>query len=313
MTDTVEYAGGWPAEPLKGRTGISGAVLAGARLTCAWASATHPGLVRQTNQDAVEEGDLAFAVCDGMGGHQGGETASRLSVAALIDLPVPGVRTADDVVSRFAVAQAAVEHGARARPELAGMGSTGALIAVVVAEGRPAVVVGHMGDTRVYALGPGGLRCLTRDHTVVEELLAAQQVRPEDVASHPERHVLTRAIGGQDPASPELVIVPLTSRLRILATTDGVHALLAPKVFADLALEPQPDEVVSRMVEAALEAGAPDNLTCLVVDLGVEAGAGDVENLDEPDERTVPRAVGSSRREGFVETDRASSEGAGGS
>jgi protein phosphatase len=224
-----------------------------------------------------------------MGGHQGGEIASRLSVLSLLGLPAPDVRTPNDLVARFTEAQAVVEGAVDDNADLSGMGSTGALVALVVASRRPAVAVAHMGDTRVYLLDEQGMRCLTRDHTVVEELVAGGQISRVEAASHPDRNVLTRAIGGADAASPDLVILPLTSSIRLLATTDGIHALLPDTLVADLASEPQLDAAVFHLVEAGLAAGAPDNLTCLAVDIELLSTGAGATDFDDLEDRTVPR------------------------
>ena len=263
--------------------------LGGAVLQVTWAAATHVGLVRRINQDAFRVGDLMYVVCDGMGGHSGGEVASRISVRTLADLPDPASRTIPDVVAAFARAHEEVERAAAERIDLAGMGSTGAVIALGVLDGGPAAVVANLGDTRAYFIGAAGLQQVSRDHTVVQELLDAGAIASDEAPGHPERSVLTRAIGGGEPAQVHLRAVPLERHTRFLLTTDGVHAVVPDPVLATLASIGEPDAVVARVMAAGFDAGAPDNLTCLVLDV-TAASRTPVEESTHP---RAPRSAGS--------------------
>lgn len=255
-------------------------------LSCVWAAATDRGLVRAANQDAVLVGELAFAVCDGMGGHTGGEVASRLAVGALVNLPHPDRRSPGDVLDGFRAAQDAVRAAARSRPELAGMGSTGTLVAVCPGESGVAVVVANVGDTRAYIADAGGFRQVSVDHTVVQELIEQGVIEPAAAVHHQDRSVLTRAIGGEDPLDIDVRALPLGEPMRVVLTSDGVHSYVSPGRLATLSILGAPPSVVDRVLTAGLAEGGPDNLSCVVVDLAVVAdGNGD----GAADERTVPR------------------------
>ena len=268
------------------QSGYRSDVLAGVQIECQWAAATDQGLLRTTNQDAVRVGDLVFAICDGMGGHLGGETASRIAVDALVELPLTDVRSPADVVSAFEHAQHGIEATAESRSDLAGMGSTGTVVAVCDSGDGPTAVVANVGDTRAYVLDSLGFRQVTIDHTIVQELLATGELDPADATTHPERHVLTRAIGGEEPVAVDVRTLGLTAHTRFILTTDGVHGFVPAARLATLATIGDPESVVARVMAAGFEEGAPDNLTCLVADLTL---VGSDEADGGIDEHTIPR------------------------
>lgn len=265
--------------------GEQSATVGQAHVRWSWAAASHVGLVRTTNEDAARVGDLVVAVCDGMGGHVAGERASRLAVDSLVALPAVG-RTAPTVRAAFEAAQAALAQSIRTQPELEGMGSTGTVVAVIATAKGPAAVIGSVGDTRAFVIDSGGFRQVTVDHTVVTELLASGRLAPGEVASHPQRHVLTRALGGLEPLDVDLRTLPLAGQVRFVVTTDGVHGRIAEPRLATLAGMGGPQAAVARIMAAALAEGAPDNLTCAVVDVEVHPPSGESQL---PEERTVPR------------------------
>ena len=164
-----------------------------------WAIATHPGLVRDSNQDSVlptsggtGPGPLLVAVADGMGGHAGGEVASRLAIetiAANHDIPVDErVVKANEVISAESLAD----------PVLAGMGTT---VSVVEIQQDGAATIGHVGDSRVYLLRSGTLQQLTADHTLVARWVAEGRLTQEQTAVHPQRSMLMRAVGARSTAA----------------------------------------------------------------------------------------------------------------
>ena len=153
-------------------------------------SATHTGLVRGNNEDSllVDGAHQLFAIADGMGGHRGGEVASRTAIEALRAVVASG-RSVNEAITR---ANEAVIERAAGDDELTGMGTT--LTAVVVA-GDGNLLVGHVGDSRAYLLHDGTLRRITDDHSLVEELVRDGKLTPEQAESHPRRAIVTRAIG----------------------------------------------------------------------------------------------------------------------
>jgi protein phosphatase len=235
-------------------------------MTFTWATGSHRGRIRDNNEDSVfpetggrTDGPLVVAVADGMGGHVGGEVASRLAIAAVAtnaDLPIAHrVSAANDLI----LAEVADN------PELRGMGTT-----LTAAELSPArsLIIAHVGDSRAYLLRSGILEQLTNDHTVVAEYLRAGSIRPEDVATHPQRSMLTRALG----LYPEVEVDVIEARAhrgdRLMVCSDGLTSMVSnQRIAAGLGLE-TPEEAVWTLIEAANQAGGHDNISLAVVDVG---------------------------------------------
>ena len=230
-----------------------------------WATATHVGLLRDGNEDAVYPesggagpGPLVAAVADGMGGHAAGEVASR----AALEAAVAATGTPRD---RVAAANTAVVNAIIDEPHLAGMGTT-----LTFAEFSPEglVNIGHVGDSRAYLLRDGELRQITSDHSLVAELLAAGRIRPEDVRTHPQRNMVTRAIGMSQHVEVDVEERELAAGDRVLLCSDGLTTMLTDQAVADvLGAEGAPEERVWALVEAANAAGGYDNITVVVVDV----------------------------------------------
>ncbi|MDH3517844.1 MAG: protein phosphatase 2C domain-containing protein [Acidimicrobiia bacterium] len=229
-----------------------------------WAVATHKGRLRAINQDAVYpetagsgEGPLVVVVADGMGGHAAGEVASGIAVNET-------VKSDTDIEGRVVMANLAILNEATRRPELAGMGTT-----VTLAELNPGRVAtfGHVGDSRAYLLRGGTLRQLTEDHTLVNEYLQAGRIAPEDIATHPQRSMLTRAVG----LSPDVEVDVFEERLqpgdRILICSDGVSSMIDDSSIHEALRATTAEEAVWELVERANTAGGHDNVTALVVDV----------------------------------------------
>jgi PPM family protein phosphatase len=231
------------------------------------AGVTDTGNVRTSNQDQLlAEGDLV-AVADGMGGHRGGEVASRLAVDAL-RARFAEDPTADGLVAAVEAANLAVFTEGQARPELQGMGTTIAAVALV-ADGSLAVV--NVGDSRAYLLQDGQhgeLRQLTADHSFVAELVRLGQISEDEARTHPRRNVLTQVLG------VEPTIVPYVARTepargdRLLLCSDGLfNELDEPDIAAILGAVADPAEAAARLVEEAKRHGGADNITALVLDI----------------------------------------------
>lgn len=243
------------------------------RLTSALQTDTGP---REENQDAaVTDPDLGlFAVADGMGGHAGGAVASRLALTAMVDflrahaadrditwpaagdprLPPPArlidaaVRVADQRV-----------RDARRGP-FARMGTT---VAAVAATGDD-LVVAHVGDSRVYRLRDGVLTRLTRDHTVLQDLIDAG-VGADDLSGSPLGHLLSRAVGGDEPVVADVITERPVPGDRYLLCTDGLTGVVSEVELAALLGYAQPADAAAALVRAALLADTRDNVTALVV------------------------------------------------
>jgi len=246
------------------------------------AAETHTGYVRSTNQDlALVSGDL-IAVADGMGGHLGGEVASRTAIEELLHAFVQD-RSDEGIVMAARRANRAGWRKSRVDRALHGMGTTLTAVALV-RDGRdeqPHLVVVNVGDSRVYALDreTRELRQLTEDHSVVEEMVRQGELSPEEAAVHPHRHVLTRALGIEPEVAVDVWALQVDARARLLLCSDGLTNELKDLEIAEiLAGASSPEEAVGELVGRALGHGGMDNVTVVVAD--VVQGGGDPAAVD---------------------------------
>jgi protein phosphatase len=236
----------------------------------AWGAATDTGQ-RAENQDSSVARPPVFAVADGMGGHAEGRQASevvvdRLAAAEGTALTVDGLREAiRDADERI---RSVAESIADAR----GMGTTVAGVALVeaVVDGtpQPCWAVFHVGDSRVYLLTGDRLERVSTDHSVVQELLDAGMIQEGDVSSHPQRHLVTRALGVGTYDDPDVSLVPVEPGQRFLACSDGLTGELDDGEIARLlAGAADPAEAAAVLVRTAADRGASDNVTAVVVEV----------------------------------------------
>lgn len=235
---------------------------------------THIGLVRQNNQDALDYGTLGdgicyAVVCDGMGGANGGNIASRIAVDVIsgrIKENLQGDRPHGTVEHLLESAMAAANIGvfdrAKADPELSGMGTT--VVAVVVSGNN--AHISHVGDSRLYLFRDGVLTPVTRDHSVVQELIETGQITEEEARSHPRKNFITRAIGVRCDESGEYDELDLQTGDRLLLCTDGLtNEVDADGIRALLTLPAE--ETPAALIRAALDGGGADNVTVVVMDV----------------------------------------------
>jgi serine/threonine protein phosphatase PrpC len=238
-------------------------------------AATDVGLVREVNEDSLFADPPVFVVADGMGGHDGGEIASRIVVEEFGRLSAAGYdprRGVDVVMATLRAAQhRLLEYGVthRGRDGGAWHGGTTAVAALLVEGGDgPQWLLANLGDSRIYAVARGELRRVSTDHSVVQELVDRGRITEERALSHPERHIVTRALGGPDPLDPDFFLVPLAEAERVLLCSDGITDLVRDPVIARILAEsPDPQDAAVRVVAAALDAGGIDNATAVVVDV----------------------------------------------
>jgi protein phosphatase len=236
-------------------------------------AATNVGQVRRNNEDAwfadAEAG--LFVVADGMGGQQAGELAAKMVVEALPKLlahrlarlfrPRPRALRywLPKVLSQLSLA---VWQAAQCHLKLRGMGST--VVLALVRDGR--VHVAHLGDSRAYFLRHGAMLRLTDDHSVVAVLLRAGIITPEEALLHPARGAITRFIGMEQPAEPDVCTLEPHGGDRLLLCSDGLNGMLSDQEIADLlAAHDDPQRAAEALVTAANAAGGFDNVTALVV------------------------------------------------
>jgi len=238
------------------------------------ASTSHTGKVRRTNEDSFLDEPPLFVVADGMGGARAGELASRLAVDTFRELPVISGESAEDRLRRTILeSNRRVLERAKGDPATAGMGST--VTAALVDGDR--LVLGHVGDSRAYLLRDGSLQQLSHDHSLVAELERAGRLTREEAAVHPQRSVITRALG----AGPELDVDTSVVQLRdgdvVLLCSDGLSGLIGDLAISNLiAGGGKLSDAVRRLVRAANDAGGDDNVTAVAFRVGgdpVEAPA----------------------------------------
>lgn len=250
------------------------------------ASATDQGLVRQNNEDAflVDDQRALFAVADGMGGHRGGEVASHTAIEALR----AAVANGDPLHQAIGRANGAVLQRAAGDAELAGMGTT---MTAVVAIGGNQLLIGHVGDSRAYLLHDGVLQRATDDHSLVEEMVREGRLTPEQAESHPQRAIVTRALGVDEQLAVDLYTLDVAEGDRMVLCSDGLTTMVRERDIERMArTEADPQHLADALVAAANTAGGEDNITVVVIDvLEVDAPrAADPTELLADDEAAEP-------------------------
>ncbi len=237
----------------------------------AWGAVTDTGRVRKGNEDAFLTVDGLYAVADGMGGHQAGEVASHVALESLR----ASFRSAGTEVLVAAVEDAnrQVVERSLVDPELAGMGTTLVAMALVDAQGRDAIGVVNVGDSRLYLLSDGSLTQITEDHSLVATMVRQGQITEAEAAVHPQRNILTRALGIDDAVLVDSwEILPVVGD-RYLVCSDGLfNEVDDNRIAATLRRLADPQEACRELVRLANEAGGRDNITCVVVDVVEDAG-----------------------------------------
>ena len=241
-------------------------------------AATSAGNRRRVNEDAYAVGDRVCVVADGMGGHAAGDVAARLAVRTIVaQVESASAVGPGTVIGAVRAAHAAVRTEAATRTGADGMGTTAVVVAAVEAAGRAALAVVHVGDSRCYAWRDAALRLVTRDHSLVQELVDAGRLDPSAAAGHPLANVVTRALGVDADVEPALALLDAVP-CRLLLCSDGLHGELPARAIGRvLAGVADPQAAADRLVELVLLGPARDNVTAVVVDVTVGAGV-----LDTP-------------------------------
>ena len=230
---------------------------------------THTGYVRAGNEDGffVSEAWPVFAVADGMGGHAHGEVASALAMEAIATFAQPLAtidpgELATQLHDAVQAANAAIFSQASSQDARNRMGTT--LVLATIRGDR--LYFAHIGDSRLYLLRGEVFTQLTRDHSRVQAMVDNGEISPEEAAIHPLRHQITRVVGGDDRVSPDIASQALEPGDAILLCTDGLSGSVTnERIKAILATELGAQQTAEALVDAALAAGGPDNITAVVV------------------------------------------------
>ncbi len=238
-------------------------------MSCAYAVATDTGLQRANNEDSarvVPELGL-YLIADGMGGHVAGEVASQVAsdamAAAVAAQPPPKrIRDKQEIMRNAIIAanEAVMREGSRR--SLNGMGTTLTGLCIT----RRTATISHVGDTRAYFVRAKTLDPITTDHTMVSMLVAMGSVRPEDVIDHPDKHLLTQAIGTQGDIEPQVLQKRIPRDCRILLSTDGLHDYVQPTEIHAIASRGTLEGAAQALIDAANGQGGLDNITVILID-----------------------------------------------
>jgi len=225
------------------------------------------GLLREGNEDSAYAGPHLLAVADGMGGHAAGEVASAATIttiAPLDDVRHLGPDLVGALADAVATANLRLQELIISDPAIEGMGTT--LTALLWADGYAALC--HIGDSRAYRLRNGQFLQITHDHTLVQSLVDEGKITEDDVATHPHRSLLLRALDGRTVAEPDLTQLETLPGDRYLLCSDGLSGVVTEHTLHQtLSSIRDPDKAALQLVELAIRGGGPDNITCIVADV----------------------------------------------
>jgi protein phosphatase len=259
-------------------------------MNVAYGASTDVGRVREANEDSYLIAEPLFVVADGMGGHIAGDVASSTAVKVIQD--GSGQLSSEDPATLTKIitdANTAIWGKAQSDPALRGMGTTCTL--VLIDDDR--VHIAHVGDSRAYRLRDGQLEQLTEDHTLVSRMVQEGRLSADEAAHHPQRSIITRALGVDEDVQVDLDTVELSDGDRLVICSDGLSSMVDDgQIQSVLARESDPQKAADGLVELANEAGGDDNITVVVIDFEDGDGSGrrivpaaePAEEVDDPDD-----------------------------
>jgi PPM family protein phosphatase len=241
------------------------------------AAVSDPGRRRRRNEDAYVIEPPLFAVADGMGGAQAGEIASRIAASVLRDSETNSGE--DAVVALIQEANRRVYEAAATDEARSGMGTT--ITAALVEDGT--VRIGHVGDSRAYRIRDGLLEQLTEDHSLVAELVRSGRLSPEEADVHPQRSVITRALGTDPDVDVDTFSVDARPGDVFMICSDGLTSMVDDKTILDIVEKHRSDleQAAQKLVDAANKGGGEDNITVIVFEIG-EAVDEETQEAAEP-------------------------------
>jgi serine/threonine protein phosphatase PrpC len=233
--------------------------------------ATDAGKVRANNEDALLVGEgrdeTLFAVADGIGGFEAGEVASRIAVDVLKELEPDG-----SFEAAIREANRRILAVGRGDERLSGMGTTIVAVRFGGTREEPKAEIAHVGDSRAYLLRGGSLKPVTEDHSLVAELVRSGDLTRAQAAEHPQKNLITRALGADEEVEVDTMVLPVEAGDRLLLCSDGLTDMVPEGRIAEILADSSgaPEEPARNLVSAALEAGGADNVTVVVVDVKQE-------------------------------------------
>ena len=249
-----------------------------------YAARSDVGMVRSENQDSGYAGPRLLAMADGMGGHAGGDVASSVVIGALADLDGEALGSAEAskaLLQRITSANDELAELAKSDPKLHGMGTT--LIAILRSNNK--LVLAHIGDSRAFLARDGQLTQITKDHSFVQSHVDDGRITADEAVGHPQRSLVTRVLTGQADDEPDITVREARMGDRYLIASDGLTDYVAGDTIADIVTAGEaPGSTAERLVDLALKAGAPDNVTVVIGDVV------DLTKVDGPP--TQPQIVG---------------------
>jgi PPM family protein phosphatase len=233
------------------------------------ASRTDVGRTRERNEDNLYAGKRIYAVADGLGGHRAGEVASEIAAGVMreLDRDAKG-NLADALEESFRTANRLVLQRASEDPETRGMSTTLTALAVENSSAHLA----HVGDSRCYLLREGEMTLLSRDHTLVARMVAEGSLSPEEAETHPQRSIITRALGAEPHVDVDTMELALQPGDRLLLCSDGLSSVVPAAAIEQALRETDDIEALARaLVDDANNRGGPDNITVLLVEVPSDA------------------------------------------
>ena len=248
---------------------------------------TDAGKVRQNNEDALlvgeGEDETLFAVADGIGGFEAGEVASSIAIDVLKDLPPDGA-----FEQAIREANRRILAAGRGDEKLSGMGTTVVAVRFGGTQGDPVAEVAHVGDSRAYLVRGGEMKPVTEDHSLVAELVRSGDLTRAQAAEHPQKNLITRALGAEEEVDVDTAALPIGAGDRILLCSDGLSDMVPESKISEIVQKSpdDPEEASRSLLSAALDAGGNDNITVVVVDVRERAAP------EEPPPREERRSGG---------------------
>jgi len=231
---------------------------------------SHPGNTRKVNEDFAGSAEglfgKLFIVCDGMGGHNGGFTAAYIAFD-IISQHFLSLRydynPIEELENAFKLANSEILLQSKSDRNLRGMGTTAAVILIK----NYNVYYAHIGDSRTYLIRDKQIQILTKDHSLVQELIDSKTITPEEAKAHPQKNIITKALGLSSKSEAEISYEPISLKQGdiLIQCTDGLTEYLSDSKLSEIASSNSPKEAAQKMIEKVLSGEARDNITVQII------------------------------------------------